>query len=215
MITDWLTAIGTIGASVVALFIAIFHERLRALFWHPKLVIRYENKSPDVSLIPVTNQKTGAKAKCYYFRLRIYNEGKSSAEIIEVFIEEIHRRQADGKFELWQEFIPLNLVWSHYGQPYFLRIPPNVYKHCDLGNILEPSERQNFPEHVHPQINVPQDKTMMCLGLITLPNTGSYLLVPGVYRIVLVAVAANAGIVRRTIEVNLTGNWYADEHQMI
>lgn len=215
MITKWLAAIGTIGASVVALFIAIFHERLRTLLWHPNLVIRYENHSPDVSLIPVKNESTGAMADCYYFRLRIYNEGNTSAEMVEVFVEEILRRRADGAFEPWQEFIPLNLVWSHYGQPYFPRIPPYIYKHCDLGHIIDPSERHHFPEQVHPRLNIPQDQTMMCLGLITLPRSGSYLLLPGFYHLVIVAVAANAGIVRRTIELNLTGNWYADEQRML
>ena len=100
MITKWLAAIGTIGASVLALIIAIFHERLRTLWWHPNLVIRYENHSPDVNLIPVKNESTGAMADCYYFRLRIYNEGNTSAEMVEVFVEEIHRRRADGAFDL-------------------------------------------------------------------------------------------------------------------
>ena len=215
MITKWLAAIATIGSSVVALFIAIFHERLRTLLWHPKLVIRFENHSPDVNLIPVKNESTGAMADCYYFRIRIYNEGNTSAEMVEVFVEEILRRQADGTFEPWQGFIPLNLVWSHSRQPYFPSIPPHIYKHCDLGNIIDPSQRHHFPEHVHPRVNLSQSLTMMCLGLTTLPRSGSYLLLPDFYHLVIVAVAANAGVVRRTIELNLTGNWFADEQRML
>lgn len=215
MITKWLAAIGTIGASVVALFIAIFHERLRTLLWHPILVIRFENRPPDANLIPVMNENTGAMADCYYFRLRVYNEGNTSAEMVEVFVEEIHRRRANGTFEPWQEFIPLNLVWAHYGQAYFPRIPPHIYKHCDLGHIIDPSHRHQFPSEVHPRPNIPQDQTMMCLGLITLPRSGTHLLLPGFYHLVVVAVAANADIVRRTVEINLTGNWYADEQRML
>jgi hypothetical protein len=215
MITEWLTAIGTIGAVVVALFIAIFHERLRTLLWHPTLVISHENHPPDANLIPVKNEETGDMAECYYFRLRVYNEGSTSAEMVEVFVEEIHRQRADGTFELWQDFIPLNLVWSHYNQAYFPRIPPHIYKHCDLGHIIEPSRRDRFPSEVHPRSNISQDKTMMCLGLITLPRSGSYLLVPGVYHLEVVAVAANADIVRRTVELKLTGNWYPDEQAML
>jgi len=225
MITKWLTAIGTIGASVVALFLAIFHERLRTLLWHPTLDIALENQPPDCQLMTVTNTITvigatnagagGVQAGCYYFRLRVYNNGRSSAEMVEVFVEEVHRRRADGTFERWQGFLSLNLVWAHYNSPYFPRIPPHVYKHCDLGHILDPSLRQQFPGEDIPTLGIPKHQTVMCLGLIVRPSTGSYLIPPGFYRLVIVAVAANAGIARRTVELNLTGQWYADEERML
>lgn len=214
MTTDWLTAIGTIMAVLAALGIAIFHEHLRRLFWHPTLDIHFENQPPDCNLMPITNPQTGAQATCHYFRIRVHNIGKSSAETVEVFIEQIQRRRADGTFERWQNFLPLNLVWSHYVQPYFAKIPPQVYKHCDLGHIIDPDLRNLFPGEDCPPLNLPESQTVMSLALIVLPSTGTYLLPAGFYRLTLVAAAANAELTRRFMEINLTGQWFPDEQRM-
>lgn len=215
MMPEWLAAIGTIAAVVVALGVAIFHEHLRSLFWHPTLDIRLDNRPPDCHLTTMTNLQSGIEAACYYFRVRVLNAGNTMAETVEVFVEEIHRRRADGTFEKWQNFLPLNLGWSYYGQPYFPKIPPKVYKHCDLGHIIDPSLRQQFPGEDRPDEGVSRSQAIMCLDLIVRPNTGTYLIPPGFYRLILVAAAANAKLVRRTIELNLTGQWFVDEERML
>src|SRR6266849_6272550 len=84
MTPDWLTGIGTIAAVLVALLLAVFHEPLRRLFWHPTLEILVENEPPDCHLTTLINVETGAQAACYYFRLRIKNSGNASAEVVEV-----------------------------------------------------------------------------------------------------------------------------------
>jgi hypothetical protein len=214
MTPDWLTAIGTLAAAVVALVVAVFHKHLSSLFWRPVLSIVVENRPPDCHLTTLTNLQTGVQAPCYYFRLRVHNNGNASAETVEVFIEEIQRRRADGTFETWQGFLPLNLRWAHYGTPYFPQIPPRVYKHCDLGHIVDPSMRQQFPGEDYPPLGIPAAETLICLDLVVKPATRTYLIPRGVYRLVLVAAAANAHLVRRTIEMNLTGQWFADEDRM-
>ncbi len=55
---------------------------------------------------------------------------------------------------------------------------------------------------------------MLSLDLAARPATGTYLLLPGHYRVVVVAVAANAKLVRKTIDVRLTGNWFWKESEM-
>lgn len=57
--------------------------------------------------------------------------------------------------------------------------------------------------------------TVFSLDLAVKPATGTYLLRTGRYRIVLATAAANAGLVRRTVELNLTGRWFSDEMQML
>ena len=215
MITDCLAALGPFVAAVAALFIAIFHEQLTRFFWHPTLEIRFENQPPDSNLMPVTNLQTGAQATCYYFRIRVYNTGNASAETVEVFIEEIRRRGADGTIDRWQNFLPLNLVWSHYLKPYFPTIPPKVYKHCDLGHIIDPDRRDQFQGEDYPPYGVSQQRTLMYLALIVPPSTGTYLMPPGFYHLTLVAVAANASLTRRIIEINQTGQWFPDEQRML
>ena len=215
MTISCLTSLGPFVAAIVALFIAIFHEQLSRLFWHPTLEIRFENQPPDSNLMPVTNIRSGAQADCYYFRIRVYNTGNTRAENVEVFIEEVRRRGADSTFERWRNFIPLNLLWSHYQQPYFPAIPQGTYKHCDLGHIIDPGRRQEFPGEDYAPYAVTQQQTLLYLALIVPPSTGIYLVPPGFYHLTIVAVAANARLTRRTIEINQTGRWFPNEPDML
>jgi hypothetical protein len=43
----------------------------------------------------------------------------------------------------------------------------------------------------------------------------NYLLPPGSYRLVLELAAKNARPIRRTLQITVTGNWFADERQML
>src|SRR5712692_2669572 len=117
MTAEWLTAIGTLAAVVVALLLAIFHEHFRTLCWHPTLELLIENRPPDSHLTILTSSETGIQANCYYFRIRVRNRGNAIAETVELFIEEVSHRRADGIFEKWEDFLPLNLLWSNYGRP--------------------------------------------------------------------------------------------------
>jgi hypothetical protein len=220
MTPDWLTAIGTLAAVVVALLLAIFHEHLRALCWHPALELLYEHQPPDSHLTTLTNRQTGVQAACYYFRIRVRNGGNARAKNVEVFVEEVSHRRADGVFQRQEDFLPLNLLWSHYGQPYFPSIPPGVYKHCDFGHVVDPSLRNKFPREDHERLGrlgMQPSQTALCLELVVRPNTGTHLILPGPepYRFVVVAAAANARLVRRTIEVKLTGQWTTNERHML
>jgi len=51
-----------------------------------------------------------------------------------------------------EDFLPLNLRWSHFGNLFFPGIPPGVYKHSDFGHIIEPSLRRQFPGEEHPRL---------------------------------------------------------------
>jgi len=217
MCLSWeaVTAIGTIGAVVVALTIAIFHEHLRSLFWHPILVIECVNEPPDSHRTTLANPNTGQEVPCYYFRVRIRNAGNAPARMVEVFVRRVEHQRADGEFELRKEFLPLNLLWSHIGTVYYETIPPKVDKHCDLGHVVQPDKRGVFPAERHPLLPAEPDKTLFCLDLVVRPNTGSFLLPPGMYRLELVAAASNARIVSRIIELNLTGKWFHDETRML
>jgi hypothetical protein len=55
----------------------------------------------------------------------------------------------------------------------------------------------------------------MSLDLAVRPNTGSHLLPRGEYKIVVVAVTANAAVERRTLELTQTGQWFDDEPRML
>jgi hypothetical protein len=214
---EWVTAIATIAAVVVALALAVFHEHLRNLCWHPKLQLMLENRSPDCHLTVMKNEQSGAQAPCYYFRTRVKNDGNAIAQTVEVYIEQVLQKMADQTFKAMEDFLPLNLRWAHFGNLFFPGIPPGVYKHSDFGHVIEPSLRKQFSGEEHPRLlalGIGNSQTVMSLDLVVRPNTGSYLIPPGIYRFVVVAAAANATLIRRTIELNLTGKWFPDEARM-
>jgi hypothetical protein len=64
-------------------------------------------------------------------------------------------------------------------------------------------------------LGFPDTESVMCLELAVRPHTGSHLLPRGEYKIVVVAVAANASVERRTLELNQTGQWLDDEARML
>jgi len=214
---EWVTAIATIAAVIVALALAVFHEEMRNLRWRPKLELLLENRSPDCHLTAMRNEQSGVHAPCYYFRTRVKNDGNAIAETVEVYIEQVLQKMADETFKAVEDFLPLNLRWAHFGNLFFPGIPPGVYKHSDFGHIIESSFRRQFPGEEHPRLvalGIGNSQTVMSLDLVVRPNTGSYLIPPGVYRFVVVVAAANAKLIRRTIELNLKGTWFPDEARM-
>ena len=58
VITEWMTAIGTVSAAVVALGLALFHAQISKLLFRPKLNISIETKPPDCNLSTITNTQT-------------------------------------------------------------------------------------------------------------------------------------------------------------
>lgn len=139
----WLKALGPVISAIIALCIAIFHTQLRQLFWKPSLKIFIDKDDPaDCQKTTIKNKVTNQTADCFYFRLRIINEGNATAQNVEITIQEIFRKNlANNEFEKWRAFLPLNLTWSHVGNVFYPRISPSKnYKHCDLAHITDPQQ---------------------------------------------------------------------------
>ena len=62
---------------------------------------------------------------------------------------------------------------------------------------------------------LPGAETVMRLEFAVRPPTGSHLLPRGEYKFLVVAVAANASVERRTRELNQTDQWFDDELGML
>ena len=154
-------------------------------------------------------------ADVYYFRLRIQNSGRQKAESIEVFAAKLEKRRADGTFGPVDSFLPMNLLWSHYRQVFLPAISPETYKHCDLAHIIDPEERKSFPGEHRTWDNIPSESTLLSFDTVAKPYTQSYLVPMGTYRLKIVVAAANAGVVKKTLEITLTGDWYNDEQEML
>ena len=217
-ITDWLVAAGTIVLALVAI-IAIFQDKIRAWLTRPKLDVSIEFKPPDCHKIPMVRYSSEGKqvveAESYYFRFRVNNNGNQKAESVEVFAAGLLKQQADDMFKEVDSFLPMNLLWANCKKVFFPAISPFMYRHCDLGHIIDPQKRAQFQTEDKSWSNVSPEKTILSLDTEVKANTLCHLLPFGKYRLVILVAAANARPVKKTLEISLTGEWYDDQQRML
>lgn len=226
----FLLVIATFLAAFVALFISMFGEWAKSLVFKPKLELLYDHNWPDAIKIPINwksvippsednpSQGTGV---CYYFRFRVKNKGKRPANNVEVFVNKIEKQNVDKSFKLYKSFIPLNLGWSNTQSKIYM---PSIYskleKHCDLGFVLHPQQKQRdeliqYSENFDSQEQIESD-IIFSISFVVRPNvTESYRLKPGTYRIELIAVASNSKQRKKTFELTLNDKWFDDIQNML
>lgn len=134
-ITDWLTAIGTILAVVVALLIA-FLGAIRAKLNEPKLELECENKEPCSRHAEILNETIINEAnhesrhpQGWFLRLRVKNKGKSIARDVEVRLVRI--LDIDTKEEK-ADYDPSHLSWVGYGLNNAISIPRGLYEYANV-----------------------------------------------------------------------------------
>ncbi|MCZ7564778.1 MAG: hypothetical protein M5U08_14150 [Burkholderiales bacterium] len=218
--------IGTLGewAGAVATFlvvlVALFKDEYLRWRRKPRLRIRIILGPPDchrttISAVVYKTAPTHISAACYYLRLWVDNVGRTRAERVQVYAEKLRRKSADGIFREVETFNPMNLRWAHAGSDHpeiFAEgISPRMGKHCDLGHVIDPKHRKDFGENLP---DVEPDKTILSLDLEMAPATLGHLVPPGVYELQLRVAAANCLPVTHTIELTITGNWFADQAKM-
>ncbi|MBI2849216.1 MAG: hypothetical protein HYX88_03700 [Chloroflexi bacterium] len=223
---QWLTAYGTIilafGTAALAV-VAVFQHQIRGWLTRPDLTLSITVSPPDChKTLLFWQQAVGTLvsldtrvAEAYYFRLRIGNEGKTSARNVEVFGESLKLSRLDGTLETVDRFLPMNFLWANTKEVYFPSIAPKMWKHCDLGHIVDPKERREMPGEDDPNLPLQPGQSVFSLELMVKPHTLSHLIPPGSYQLTVVAAAANADPVRKVIELGIPGTWHEDEADML
>jgi hypothetical protein len=215
---QWLQSNGAILASVTALFIAIFQDKMRAWVMKPKLEVSIDLKPPDCLKIPMNIfNKSGQvvdSIDTYYLRLRVTNNGNQKAEKVEVFASKLLEEQKNGQWREVSSFLPMNLVWASDHSVFYEMISPKMHRHCDLAHIMDPQKRMLLPDENKTWSGIPPYKTILSFDTHAKPSTLSYLHPMGRYRIVVVVGAANAKPIEKTLEIMLEGSWYNDEDKM-
>jgi hypothetical protein len=206
-IAQWVGAFATFSAVLVALF----KDPVVRYWRRPKLKVVCVLAPPDCHLTRMTVLPNGPSADCYYLRLWVENVGMTRAEMIQVFAAKLSRKSADGTFREIPEFLPMNLKWSHTGEIFAPGISPSMGKHCDLGHLLDPQYQKLFG---HILEGVPDNQTILGLDLEMLTFTGTHLIRPGTYQMLLRVAGANCAVVEKTIELSVTGAWFAQEDRM-
>ena len=222
LITDWLTAIGTVTLAVLTLIlavVAIFQDKIRSWLVRPKLDVSIEVRPPDcqkIRLHPDPDNRE-AFADAYYLRLKVKNQGNQQAEVVEVFATKLCKQQADGEFREVDTFLPMNLVWAHTNQVFFPSISPDMYKHCNLAHILDPGKRIDFSRQGEDAIwdGIPRENTILSFDTMVRSHTLGHLVPYGKYQLTIIVAAANSKPVKKNLEISLSGNWYNEEQQML
>jgi len=85
-----LTAVGTVGAVVIALILAIWGDPIRAWAFRPKLDISIKMKPPDCHRIQTTLEGLPggrtAKLETYYCRMQVWNRGNQQARNVIAYL---------------------------------------------------------------------------------------------------------------------------------
>jgi hypothetical protein len=213
-VTDWLTAIGTVGSVIVALFLALYGDWLRQLNFRPELHLTARVAPPDSERTKWTlPQRDGSilSGDVYYFRLRITNSGNVAAKDVQLFLAGVERVNGDRE-EPAPRFSPMSLKWSYTDKP----IAPAVWageipRFCDFGHITHPTLRRSLREDLP---NVPSMDAVLALDLEVKANTGGHLLEAGTYHINLILVAENYSPHHESLEIVFPGKWFDDSETM-
>lgn len=190
----------------LAVIVAIFQEKIREIFNRSKLNMTIILSPPDCHKIALTNPETGALlANSIYIRIRVKYLRGDAAENCEVMALKFWTINEDGSKEEKTDFLPLNLVWSHF-QPRRIntRIGKKMFRHCDFGFFA------------------PLDHGQVILKLDTMvnPNPTSSgnlpnVIRPGVYEFELLLSGDNVEPFTKKWKLEFDGRWVEDEHTML
>lgn len=215
---QWINSVITVVAVFIAFILGLLGDYIRTKLNQPKLILSTTNKPPDSHKINIT-KGSDFVAECYYFRMRVENKGNSTAQDVEVYLKELEMCES-GRYREYDIFSPLMLLWSHYpeGKYYTPSIPSGSMKHVTLGRIVEPNNRSKTHEDFHPRLNkieAIKDINIFRFSFIVYPNTGSYLIEPGKYRVLAIVSATNMKSKKYYIHLEFKDNWIGDEIEML
>lgn len=205
----WIPFLGVLVALLLGL-VGIFQDWIRAWFRKPRLNISIKLAPPDCHKTAFYQAGIDRKiCDTYYFRFRVENSGNYYAEDVEAMVTEVYKKE-DGGYVKVPNFLPLNLVWAHYGTVTAPKIQPKLFKHLDLGHILEFNAEylQRFRINSTPNIFFEFD-------VASKPNTGSHILLPGDYQVKIIFAGNNFKAQEKVYNLVIRDAWDENEQIML
>ncbi len=200
-IREWLIAVGTVGAVLVALF----WEPIRARWKRPKLDLSFDASSPDAITVNVDYPAAGPSkyAPSHWLRLNVSNRPRRrSAHEVRVLVTSVHRLGPDGTAV---ERLPLDtvaLIWSNLKKASDVtEIPPGVDRRVDVANLIWATNQ------------LPRDGATGCeaeLQVIPEPSARRNRLAAGRYRLDLALSARDVDARRFSLLLKADGVWQSD-----
>lgn len=206
---------------LVTAAIAVFGDKLKALFSHPNLQLDFELSFPSVNLtklggvkyIPLSETDNGfgidkelekvlawrqeVSFEAYYYRLKVANKGNIDALNIQIMLSKCEIfDEKQSSYKSLDNFLPMNLCWSYHDNDKRTtveeRIAPKMEKYCDFIHV----------------INDNQNKIIFdTLLWVDANHKASNIFDKGKYRIELMFGASNYPTKTKYIEFEYTGNW--------
>jgi len=192
---EWLTAIGTIGATLVAL---AFGVGLRERLSRPKVGLRFS--ADNISDQLLTSTVLGVRSA--WVRLRVANDGRTAAERVRVSVLGAERRSDETWEQAAPEVVGATLRWSNRPNEPTLDIPPRSERPLDLFSIL--GELANQGE-------LPME---LAIGPVV-PANNAHRLAPGGWRLLLEVSADNTPPVTAYMSFRFDGYWTDNVWQTI
>jgi len=123
--------------TLVAVLVALFQERIKDFFNKSELDMKINLQPPDCHQIELTDQRDGSVvSKSIYIRIKVTHTAGRAAQNAEIMLTNFWKVGKKGKKDTIKEFLPMNLVWSHF-QPRRIeaKIPTGIFRHCDFGSF--------------------------------------------------------------------------------
>ena len=134
IIPAWLSAIGTFGA----VLFAIFGKAIVQWWNRPKIKIIFENKEPYIETLK-SMPNSSITDKEIRIRVRIKNEGKYTASHCIVNINQYYSKRKDDDTYYKKEFAPIQI--RDYQNKSLEYIAPNIdYYYLDIASIRQSDE---------------------------------------------------------------------------
>lgn len=145
LISDYIQ-LGIAGATLIAVFVALFANRFWEWLDRPNISVCFDDNNTENYHRTSMELRNGAgqlieSIPVYYIRLKITNSGKRTAENTEVVLEKVEPQP--------NVFMSLNLSWAgqaadETGIARTVRIPQKQSRIIDVIEIMEPSQTLDF-----------------------------------------------------------------------
>ena len=203
-LSNWLIAVGTIGATFAAVYVGVFREWRR----RPKLTLEYQGPPATSDAVPPTTKdavvvKSQRDYMAAYVRLRVRaRKRKSAAEDVEVMV--LHCREtATRKDHPSVDPIPIDgllLVWANTPGLTRMTIPPDTPRYLDLLRVDKPVAAGGDAPAI--------------IQVEPAPVDGRHKIRSASFQLELAVSARNADARLYRVIVNYDGGWGEDENEI-
>ncbi|AOS83346.1 hypothetical protein BIU88_03815 [Chlorobaculum limnaeum] len=181
---DLLSAIGTIGAVIVA----IFKDSFVKWYKRPKLNVSIDDNKDDSPCYRNVPQfyagRRDSICNSFFLRIRVRNKGLSVAENVQVFAKQINTYSCDGSKEKSVDYLAMDMVWANSGDDFFPRIYPDSERYCDIALILDPDIRgfdRRYYYHQQWSGKYEEKEPALCIQVRYPLGSGDHIKGPGRY----------------------------------